>query len=60
MCRNTSKDGNDAMSIYTPSETDSDYIRQAKTKHWYFSLGFPLIAAAQIALLIYFNIYFNM
>ena len=30
MCRNTSKDGNDAMSIYTPSETDSDYIRQAK------------------------------
>ena len=29
MCRNTSKDGNDAMSIYTPSETDSDYIRQA-------------------------------
>ena len=29
MCRNTSKDGNDAMSIYTRSETDSDYIRQA-------------------------------
>ena len=30
MCRNTSKDGNAAMSIYTLSETDSDYIRQAK------------------------------
>ena len=29
MCRNTSKGGNDAMSIYTRSETDSDYIRQA-------------------------------
>ncbi len=29
MCRNTSKSGNDAMSIYTLSETDSDYIRQA-------------------------------
>ena len=27
-----------------------------KTKHWYFKLGFPLIAAAQLALLIYFNV----
>ena len=30
MCRNTSKGGNDAMSIYTRSETDLDYIRQAE------------------------------
>ena len=29
-CR-PSKDGNDAMSMYALSETDSDYIRQAKT-----------------------------
>ena len=28
-CR-PSKDGNEAMSMYTLSETDSDYIRQAK------------------------------
>lgn len=31
------------------------YAFRHKTKHWYFSLGFPLIAAAQIALLICFN-----
>ena len=27
-----SKDGNDAMSMYTISETDSDYLRQATLK----------------------------
>ena len=27
-----SKDGNDVMSMHTLSETDSDYIRQAKLK----------------------------
>ena len=37
MCRNTSKGGNDAMSIYTRSETDSDYIRQAKLQIFTYS-----------------------
>ena len=32
------------------------YAFRHKTKHWYFKLGFPLIAAAQLALLIYFNV----
>ena len=32
-CR-PSKDGNKAMSMYTRSETDSDYIRQAKLSEY--------------------------
>ena len=31
------------------------YVFRHKTKHWYFKLGFPLIAALQAALLVYFN-----
>ena len=31
------------------------YVFHHKTKHWYFKLGFPLIAAVQLALLIYSN-----
>ena len=31
------------------------YVFRHKTKHWYFKLGFPLIAVLQAALLVYFN-----
>lgn len=30
------------------------YAFRHKTRHWYFKFGFPIIALAQLALLIYF------
>ncbi len=32
------------------------YVFRHKTKHWYFAVGFPLIAVVQIALILGFNL----